>query len=68
MLGFVCLTKGEMIMKAYKHWEDGKQWLRVIDTKIGHEWDEPITGWVLSINLINGETLWKHADGRVYHE
>lgn len=48
-------------MKAYRHWEDGKQWLRVI-TADGIEYDEPITGWVEVWNLITGVLTYRKGE------
>ena len=50
-------------IKAYRHWEDGKQWLRLCD-KSGNEWDESITGWTEVLNLTNGHLTYRHKDGR----
>ncbi len=56
------------MIKAYQHFSDGLMWLRIENTLTGDCWDESISGWSLSINLTNGETLWKHKDGRVYND
>jgi hypothetical protein len=49
-------------MKAYRHWEDGKQWLRIIDND-GNEWDEPIEGWCEVWNLCTGVLTYKNSNG-----
>lgn len=54
------------MFKAYQHFDDGFKWLRVVNTETGQEWDEPIKGWSLSINLMTGETLWTHENGTQY--
>lgn len=46
------------MMKAYRHWQDGKQWLRIIPDN-GMEYDEPISGWVEILNLTNGNISYK---------
>lgn len=51
-------------MTAFRQWEDGKQWLRIIDDN-GNEYQEPITGWAEIINLTNGELHYRHIDGRL---
>ncbi len=56
------------MIKAYQHFDDGQKWLRIVDCLSNTEWDEPIRGWQLSINLTTGETLWKHLDGRIYND
>lgn len=52
-------------MTAYNIWEDGKQWLRVVDEQ-GFEHEEPMTGWSIVHNLTNGVCTWRHNDGREY--
>jgi hypothetical protein len=50
-------------MNALMHDDDGKRWLRMIAAD-GTEWDEPITGWTLLLDLIRGLRSWRHDDGR----
>lgn len=50
-------------MKAYRHWEDGKQWLRIIEDD-GNEYDEQITGWSEILDFSDGKTIYRHKDGR----
>lgn len=55
-------------MRAFMYWEDGKKWLRIIPES-GYEWDEPMTGWVLIFDLINGgPSVFRHTDGRTIME
>jgi hypothetical protein len=51
----------------YRHYEDGKQWLRLVDN-LGNEFDEPISGWTEVINLLDGTTQFRHTDGRELKE
>jgi hypothetical protein len=30
----------------------------------GYEWEEPIAGWCLVLDLIHGGRYWQHTDGR----
>ena len=50
------------IMKAYHHTEDGQKWLRIITQD--EEWDEPILGWELVLDMCNGKAYYRHKDGR----
>lgn len=50
-------------MSAYRHWEDRKQWLRIILAD-GMEWDEPISGWSEIWNFTTGVMSYRHTDGR----
>lgn len=50
-------------MKAYFHTEDGQKWLRIITQ--GEEWDEPLFGWELVLDMHNGKAYYRHKDGRV---
>jgi hypothetical protein len=47
----------------YRHWDDGKQWIRIQDTITGEEWDEPITGWSEIWDLTNGALSYSHTNG-----
>lgn len=49
-------------MKAYHHTEDGQKWLRIITQD--EEWDEPIFGWELVLDMRNGKAYYRHEDGR----
>ena len=51
-------------MTAFRQWEDGKQWLRIIDDN-GNEYQEPIAGWTEILNLTNGELHYRHIDDRL---
>lgn len=44
---------------AFRHWEDGKQWLRIIEEN-GNEYDEPIAGWIEVWDLIRGGMVYRH--------
>ncbi len=49
---------------AYMYYDDGRRWLRVQD-ETGLEWDEPISGWTIVLDLIRGGPVWfEHKDGR----
>lgn len=50
------------IMKAYRHTEDGQKWLRIITQD--EEWDEPISGWELVLDMRDGKAYYRHKDGR----
>jgi hypothetical protein len=54
-------------MQAYMHYSDGARWIRIIDEN-GSEWDEPIQGWSLVLDLIRGGANWRHDDGREYRD
>jgi len=47
-------------MSAYRHWNDGRQWIRIIDEN-GNEWDEPISGWTEILNLTDGSAQYRHG-------
>jgi hypothetical protein len=49
-------------MKAYHHTEDGQKWLRIITQD--EEWDEPISGWELVLDMRDGKAYYRHKDGR----
>ena len=51
------------IHALYRHWDDGKQWLRLTDDA-GNQWDEPITGFTEVWNLTTGAMSYRHTDGR----
>lgn len=44
--------------RAYRHWEDGKQWLRILPED-GMEYDEPIEGWVEVLDLTTGKLFYR---------
>lgn len=51
--------------RAYHHIEDGKTWLRITSDN-GLDWDEPISGWILTLDLTDGKSYYTHTDGRKY--
>jgi hypothetical protein len=60
-----CLIRFKDIkmQKAYKHYLDGKFWIRIIDEN-EDEWDESTEGWCEIFNLTNGQNTFRHKDGR----
>lgn len=52
-------------LKAFHHDDDGERWLRLVDAS-GNEWDEPISGWQLILDLLNSArpSYYRHTDGR----
>ena len=48
----------ELKLRAYRYWDDGKQWIRLISET--DEWDEPITGWIEVHDLIRGFMVYRN--------
>ena len=51
------------IIGAYHHDQDGKRWFRIV-TDTGYDFDEPIAGWSMVMDLEQGRLYYVHKDGR----